>query len=131
METEQNLETVRKGYAAFGSGDMETLMALYQDDVVHIVPGDSLISGAHKGKENVLGLYGKLFELSDGTIQIRLDHVLSDGGNRVLAIHTSSMEKNGEPVIQTEALLFTFSDGKITEIQDFFADIALANSLFS
>lgn len=131
MGIEQNLETVRKGYAAFVSGDMDTLMALYSDDAVHIVPGDSLISGAHKGKENILGLYGKLFELSDGTIQIRLDHVLSDGGDQVVAIHTSSMEKNGETVTQTEALLFTLTDGKVAEIQDFFADIALSNSLFS
>ena len=49
MGVDQNLETVRKGYAAFSSGDMETLLALYADDAVHIVPGSSRVSGAHKG----------------------------------------------------------------------------------
>ncbi len=131
MGVEQDLETVRKGYAAFGSGDMDTLMSLYHDDAVHIVPGASQISGAHKGKENILGLYGRLFELSGGTMRLQLEHVLSDGGNRVVSIHTSSLEKDGETITQTEALLFTLVDGKVVEIQDFFGDIALNDRLFS
>jgi ketosteroid isomerase-like protein len=76
-------------------------------------------------------LYGKLFELSSGTLKIELDHVLSDGGDRVVAIHTSSMDKDGETFTQTEVLLFSFVDGRVAEIQDFFADIALSDRLFS
>ena len=131
MGVDQNLETVRAGYAAFVRGDMETLMSLYNDDAVHIVPGESQVSGAHKGKDSILGLYGKLFELSNGTLSIQLDHVLSDGGDRVVSIHTSSLEKDGETFTQTEALLFTLVNGKVAEIQDFFADIALSDRLFS
>jgi ketosteroid isomerase-like protein len=131
MGVEQNASTVRQGYAAFSSGDMDALMALYQDDAVHIVPGSSRVSGAHKGKQSILGLYGNLFELSGGTFQVQLDHVLSDGGNRALAIHTSRMKKDGETVTQTEALLFSFVDGKVAEIQDFFGDIELNDRLFS
>jgi ketosteroid isomerase-like protein len=131
MDVEHNLETVRAGYAAFVSGDMESLMSLYNDDAVHVVPGASLVSGAHKGKDAILGLYGKLFELSNGTLRIQLDHVLSDGGDRVAAIHTSSLEKDGETITQTEVLLFTFVNGKVAEIQDFFADIARNDRLFS
>jgi ketosteroid isomerase-like protein len=131
MDIEQNLETVRAGYAAFVSGDMETLMALYNDDAVHVVPGSSQVSGAHKGKDSILALYGKLFELSDGTLRIQLDHVLSDGGDQVVAIHTSSLVMDGETYTQTEALLFTLTNGKVAEIRDFFADIALNDRLFS
>ena len=131
MDVEKNLEVVRAGYGAFVSGDMETLMSLYNDDAVHIVPGESLVSGAHKGKDSILGLYGKLFELSNGTLRIQLDHVLSDGADRVVSIHTSSLEKDGETFTQTEALLFTLVNGKVAEIQDFFADIDLSNRLFS
>jgi uncharacterized protein len=131
MDVEQNLETVRRGYAAFGAGDLDTLMSLYNDDVVHVVPGASKVSGAHKGKESVQALYGALFELSKGTLSLRLDHVLSDGGNRVASIHTSSMESDGETITQTEILVFSFVNGKVSEIQDFFADIALNDRLFS
>ena len=69
--------------------------------------------------------------LSGGTLRIQLDHVLSDGGSRVIAIHTSSMDKDGETFTQTEALLFTLLNGKVAEIQDFFPDIALNDRLFS
>jgi len=131
MGVEKNLEVVRAGYGAFGSGDMETLMSLYHDDAVHIVPGESKVSGAHKGKDSILSLYGALFELSNGTLSIQLDHVLSDGADRVVAIHTSSLEKDGETFTQTEALLFTLLNGKVAEIQDFFGDIELSNRLFS
>ena len=131
MDIEQNLEIVRKGYEAFVSGDMETLMALYNDDAVHVVPGSSRVSGAHKGKDSIVALYGTLFELTNGTLRIQLEHVLSNGGDQVVAIHTSSMEMEGETYTQTEVLLFTFANGKVAEIQDFFADIALNDRLFS
>lgn len=131
MDVEQNLDSVRRAYAAFGSGDMETLMSLYSDDAVHIVPGSSKVSGAHKGKDSILGLYGALFELTGGTLQVSLDDALSDGGNRVVAVHTARLDKDGETITQTEALLITFVDGKVAEIQDFFADIALNDRLFS
>jgi uncharacterized protein len=131
MDADRNLETVRQGYAAFTSGDMESLMKLYSDDAVHIVPGSSRISGAHKGQEAILALYGSLFELTGGTMSVQLEHVLTDGGDRVIAIHTASLVKDGETYTQTESLLFSFIDGKVAEIQDFFPDIALNDRLFS
>jgi uncharacterized protein len=131
MGYEQNKDTVRRGYEAFVQGDLETLMELYTDDAVHTVPGSSQVSGAHKGKESITALYGKLFELSEGTLRIELDHVLSDGANRVVSIHTSSVEKDGETITQTEVLLFSMVDGKVAEIQDFFADIELNDRIFS
>ena len=49
----------------------------------------------------------------------------------MVAIHTSTVEKDGETFTQTEALLFTLVNGKVAEIQDFFGDIALNDRLFS
>jgi ketosteroid isomerase-like protein len=131
MSADENMATVRRGYEAFTKGDMDTLLALYDDDATHIVPGSSKVSGSHKGKENILALYGKLFELSGGTLSIDLRHVMTDGDSRVIAVHKTRLEKDGESIEETEALLFTFHDGKVAEIQDFFADIALNDRLFS
>ena len=38
---------------------------------------------------------------------------------------------NGETFTQTEVLLFGFINGKVAEIQDFFAEISLNDPLFS
>jgi ketosteroid isomerase-like protein len=123
MSANDNLELVRRGYAAFNTGDVETLSSLFASDVVHAVPGSSAIAGAHKGPQNVLAMYGKLAELTGGSVRVDLEDVLSDGGSRVIAIHRTSAQRNGQTLSTREALLFTIVDGKITEIQDFFTDI--------
>jgi hypothetical protein len=71
----------------------------------------------------VLSLYGSLASLSDGTVRVELEDVLSDGGNRVIAIHTASATRNGVTRTSRDALLFTLEDGKVASIQDFFSDI--------
>ena len=52
-----NEDRVRQGYEAFGKGDMDTLRSIMTPDVVHSVPGKSLIAGDHKGIDDVLGYY--------------------------------------------------------------------------
>ena len=59
MSTSQNVETCKKGYAAFAAGDVETVMSLYDDDVEWVVPGNSTISGTYRGKAGVTELFAK------------------------------------------------------------------------
>ena len=132
MSVQSNLDLVRKGYAAFSAGDADTLSELMSPDIVHIVPGSSPLSGAHKGFPNVLAMYGQLGELSAGTMKVDLQDVVSDGGNRVIAIHRATATRpDGRSMDMQEALLFTISDGKVVEIQDFFADIAAGDAFWA
>jgi uncharacterized protein len=123
MSTQDNLDLVRRGYAAFSAGDADTLTSIFSPDIVHSVPGTSSISGDHKGPQEVLAMYGQLAERSDGTVQVDLEDVLSDGDNRVISVHKATATRNGETLTEREALLFTIDGGKITEIVDFFGDI--------
>ena len=45
MSEQDNKELVKKGYAAFSSGDLETIMSLFDDDVEWVQPGQSAVSG--------------------------------------------------------------------------------------
>ena len=120
------------GYAAFSAGDTDTLTELFAPDIVHAVPGSSAVSGDHKGPQNVLAMYGKLAELSGGSVRVELEDVLSGWRQRhVIAIHRADAERNGQTLAVREALLFTIVDGKVTEIQDFFGDIGAADSFWS
>jgi uncharacterized protein (TIGR02246 family) len=131
MNEQANLDLVRKGYAAFSTGDGETLASIMTPDCAHIVPGASQLSGAHKGIPNVLALYGKLGELSGGTLKVELQNVLSDGANRVIALHQATATRpDGRSMSVQEALLFTISDGKVVEIQDFFPDVAAQDAFW-
>ena len=60
-------DTLRTVYDAFGKGDIETVMGLYTDDIEYHVSGRSPVSGIYSGKDEVLGLFGKLMERSGGT----------------------------------------------------------------
>lgn len=131
MTVQENLDLVRRGYAAFSSGDTATLSELFAPDIVHTVPGSSPLAGSHKGPQDVLTMYGKLAELSNGSVRVELEDVLSDGGDRVIAIHQSTAERNGQQLSVREALLFTIADGKVAEIQDFFADIEANDAFWS
>jgi uncharacterized protein len=131
MGAAENIELVRRGYAAFTTGDLAALGELFSPDIVHSVPGDNAISGDHKGIDAVFALYGDLFTRSEGTLQIALEDVLTNGSNQVLAVHQATASANGKPFQQREALLFTIEDGKVVSIQDFFTDLDEQNTFWS
>ena len=131
MGATENLELVRRGYAAFSAGDMETLKGLFKADIVHSVPGTSAIAGDHKGQDEVLAMYGNLFALSEGTMAVELEDVLSDGGDHVISIHKATASRNGETRVSRDCLLFMVEAGKIASIQDFFADLEGENQFWS
>ena len=88
-------DTIRRGYKAFGEGDMDTFRAIYTPDVVHSQPGHNLTSGDHEGVEKVLGLYGQLFELSGGTITVDLKSVKPQG-DKIVAVHHTTAQRDGK-----------------------------------
>jgi len=71
----------------------------------------------------VLTLYGRLAELTDGTLRIELEDLLTDGTDRVLAIHTATATRNGRRLEAREGLVVTVHDGKIVSLDDFFDDL--------
>lgn len=58
-EAEQNAETVRRGYAAFNSGDMKTLTELFDENASWHTPGRSRIAGDHKGRAAIFAQFGR------------------------------------------------------------------------
>jgi ketosteroid isomerase-like protein len=114
---------VRRGYAAFNSGDIATLSTLLAKDVVHRVPGASVLAGDHKGLDAVLTMYGQLAELTDGTVQAHLVDLHSDGHGHVTAIHVLSGTRNGVTRASRGSIVFTFLGDKVTELHELRADI--------
>ncbi|MFI9581783.1 nuclear transport factor 2 family protein [Streptomyces sp. NPDC052236] len=122
---------VRRGYVAFGEGDMETLASLMTADVVHHVPGNSQISGHHKGRDAVLQLYRRLGELTNGTMQVQLEAVLADGRGHVMSFHTTRADRGDHGIEIREGLFFTIVGGKITDIDECNEDIDEADRFWA
>jgi ketosteroid isomerase-like protein len=118
------LALVRKGYAAFNSGDIETLVTLMSHDAIQHVPGTSPLAGDYKGIEAVLGYYAKLSEITDGTARAHLIDVHGDGHGHVVAYHQVSATRNGVTRVSRGSILFTFLGDKVTDMLDLAGDLA-------
>jgi len=119
-----NEDTVRRGYDAFGQGDMDTLRSIMTPDVVQNVPGNSRISGEYKGIDSVLGYYGKLFELTGGNFKADLQSATDEGTDKVVAVHQITGQRGGKTYDHVETLNFTFTGGKISRLDEVHADQA-------
>jgi ketosteroid isomerase-like protein len=109
-----NADLFRRGYKAFSDGDMDTMRTLFADDVVWHHPGNNQLSGTYKGTDAIIGLFGKEFEISCGTIKVDLHDVLATD-DHVVGLHTGTSTINGENFTSNEALVAHVRDGKATE----------------
>ena len=122
-------DIVRRGYKAFGEGDMESLGSLYAPDVVQRMPGNNQISGDYNGVDNVIGLYGHLFELSGGTFAVDLKSVKTQG-DKVVSVHRAKAEREGKTLDADETIEFTFSGDKISRLDLTFSDQAAVDAFW-
>ncbi len=117
MADHPNQELLRRGYAAYGAGDLDTVNALFADDIVWHVAGQSPIAGDYTGKEQVFGFFGKLQELSDGTSKIEVHDVLANDTHGV-ALVMESATRGGRSHEGVATHVYHITDGKVTEFWD-------------
>lgn len=117
------MSLVRTGYAAFNTGDVETLRGLFTEDVVVHVPGTTDLAGTYKGPDAVLGYYGRLAELTDFTFRAHLLEVHGDGHGHVTAVHQTSAMRDGRKWVTRGSILFTFVGDKVTDMLEMHADL--------
>ena len=130
MADHPNLDLMRRGYAAYTSGDLETISQLLSDDVVWHVSGRSPLSGDYSGKEQVFGFFGKLQELSDGTSRVEVHDLLADDDHGV-AIVTQSGTRDGRSYEGRVTHVRHLRDGKVTEFWDAYIDQYTADEFWA
>src|SRR4051794_17420527 len=121
-ETENQL-LVRRGFEAFNTGDLDTLVQIIADDAVQTMPGNNLVSGEHKGREAILVMYGRLFEETGGTLKVDLEATYA-AGNAVVAVYHGTAKRNGRTLDQRHALVFEIEHGQAVRLTDLPADVA-------
>ena len=117
MADHPNLELLRRGYAAYGSGDMDTINELFADDVVWHVAGRSPLSGDYNGKEQVFGFFAKLQEMSEGTSKVEVHDLLANDEHGV-AVVTESATRSGRNHKGNATHVLHLRDGQVTEFWD-------------
>jgi uncharacterized protein len=120
-KTAANQQLIERAYAAFGRGDVPTVLASMADDILWHVPGRGPISGDFRGHEQVLGFFRRFMELSGGTFRIAVDDVLAKG-DRVIVLVTESAQRLGRSWSSPQVHAWTVKDGKATVFWQFQGD---------
>ena len=112
---EEFAQVVRKGFDAFGRGDLDTLRnEVFTEDTVWHVGGRSQLSGDYTGQE-LFDWFGRLVELSGGTFQVSV-HDVTTSDQHAVVLTEASAERNGRRLDGAKGLqVHHFQGGKISE----------------
>jgi ketosteroid isomerase-like protein len=117
-----NITLVQSLYAAFGRGDIATLVAAMAPDVRREVvgrPKDYPLLGVFKGQEGVREFFRLIGELQEAVAFAPRDFHASGDMVFVLGSEGWKLRKTGKPVATEWAHIFTIKDGKVTAFREF------------
>jgi len=114
---------------AFNEGDLAALRDSVTPDVTYVIPGRAAVSGEFSGIEAVVGAFGRLRELSGGTIAVEPQLVLRDGDD-VMFTGRVTAEHQGRSLDVVNAYAFHFVDGKLAGGRLFPGDLHAIEAFF-
>jgi ketosteroid isomerase-like protein len=122
VSAEENVQTAKEGYAAFGRGDVPAILELLTDDIEWIDPGPPDVlpaAGTHRGKEAVGGFFATL----GGEVDFRKfePHEFIAQGDHVVVLISSeaTVKRTGRRVTDHLAHVWTFKGGKLARFETF------------
>lgn len=126
-----NETIVRKLFSAFEANDLAAIDALLADDVVWNAPGRGLNSGRRNGKQELFASFGRLAELTGGTLRGEIHDVLASGAH-VVMLQTTRGEREGRPPLEDrEAIVLHVRDRRVVEIWEHPGDLHAVDAFFS
>jgi uncharacterized protein len=114
MGSADDVEVIRRGYAAFSAGDMATLNELFTEDAVWLVPASGALSGTKQGRDGILSFFGELMSRSGGTLTVALDDVVG-GETHTVAMNRNQATRGSETLQQDAVIVFVLRDGGVAE----------------
>jgi len=120
MNTE-NLDLIRRGYAAFGRGDITTVLKILDPNIHWHVPGRSPLSGDYNGHDEVIAFFTKTQELAAGTFSIEINDMLA-GTHRVVVLCTVSAQRHGQYWSTPEVHVWRVANGQAVEFREYQGD---------
>ena len=126
-----NALRMRESFAAFARGDLETVRQNMTADVVWTNAGTSPLAGTHRGWDEVLAMFVRLTEITEGTFGIDLVSVLADDLHSV-AIYDSTATIQGVTGTDRTVLVDELdANGKVRAVHLMAYDQATADARLS
>jgi uncharacterized protein len=131
MSVQDNVDLVKKGYAAFGRGDIEALLGLFAEDIEWTVPATpgAPFGGTMKGREAVGSFFKSLAEAEDFQEFTEEDYIAQDDRVVVKGRSKAVVRATGRTLALEWVHLFTVKGGKVQKFVEFF-DTAAASDAY-
>jgi len=131
MSTQANVALVQEGYAAFGSGDMQTFLGLMTPDVVWEFHASTGLpwAGTFTGPDGVARFFAALLEQSEPEAFEPLQYVASDDRVVVLGRERFRVRATGRSWDCEWAHAFVVRDGKIAAFREYTDTAAMTQAL--
>ena len=110
MGNSAKLDRLRQGYEAFDRGDLDALREFLAPDIVWHSGGDNALTGDYKGIDEVFGLFGKLFEVTDGTFKQEVHELLAGDEHSVAITHSTAQRSDGRTLDIDQVAIFHSDD---------------------
>lgn len=117
----ENLDLIRRGYEAFGRGDIATVLQIFDPNINWHIPGRGPLSGDYHGHDEVIAFFTKTQELAAGTFSIEIDDMLANA-QRVVALCTVSAQRHGQHWSTPEVHVWRVADGRAVDFREYQGD---------
>lgn len=133
MSEQQNLEIVRRGYDAFGRGDLDTLLSLFDENIEWFSPGpaDLPTAGTRRGRQQVADFFKILDELFEFQRFEPKTFIAQEDCVVVLGEDTARIKATSKVLDSEWAHVFSLREGKITSFHEYLDTAALVEELRS
>ncbi len=113
-----NAELARRVHAAIASADLDTLRELFAADVIWHVGGRGPLAADYKGIRAVLGLFGRTYDMADGTLAYDVHDLLANDEHAVVLL-TVRASIAGRDLADQAVHVCHVRDGRISEVWAF------------
>ena len=121
MNENDNVEVVRRGYDAFGRGDINRLLALFDEQIEWVTPGPAELatSGRRVGRQAVAEFFTTVNDMFE--IQRFEPKAFIAQGERVVVLgeETSRVKTTGKVLDAHWAHVFTLRNGKVVALHEY------------
>lgn len=130
MSTEENIQFAQKGYADFAKGDIASIIAVLDENIVWVSPDIGMPpGGTYHGKAGVTQFFQHVAEAWEFQAFEPRDFIASGDRVAVSGAYTCTSRATGRQVTAEWAMIWTIRDGKLVHFQEYTDSAALRDAL--
>lgn len=111
----QNAELASRVHAAIVSADLDAMRELFAPDVIWHVSGHGPLAADYEGIGAVLGMFGRLYDMADGTLAYDVHDVVASDEHAVVLL-TVRASIAGRGLADKAAHVCHVRDGRVSQV---------------